>query len=85
MSITPSVAVQLNSKAPTANIGKTNKSSAVAEMGDRLTTIGLVMGRKVGAAVSLLGEARAGPASNTMSPGPRPTPVPSGILIHPAV
>jgi len=27
----------------------------------------------------------AGCSSNTMSPGPRPTSVPSGILIHPAV
>jgi len=26
-----------------------------------------------------------GPLSNTMSPGPRPTSVPSGILIHPTI
>jgi len=60
-----------------------NKNLAVAEMGDRLATIDI--GRKVGgAAVPLsVGEARS--PSNTMSPGPRPTSVPSGILIHPTV
>jgi len=42
------------------------------------------MGRKVGGgAVSLFGGA--GAPSNTTLPGPRPTSVPSGILIHPAV
>ena len=58
-----------------------NKSSAVAEMGDadrghnrREPKIG---------AVPLLGGA--GSPSNTMSPGPRPTSVSSGILMHPAV
>jgi len=52
-----------------------NKSSAVAEMGDRLATIS--MGRKWrGAAVG------AGSPSNTTWPGPRPTCLPSGILIH---
>jgi len=59
-----------------------NKCSAVAEMGDRLATID--MGRKLKGAVPLLG---AGPGSpcNTIRPGPRPTFVPSGILIHPAI
>ena len=59
-----------------------NKSSAVAEMDDRFTTIH--MGRKVGAAVPL-SVTVAGSPSNTMSPGPRPTSTPSGILIHPTV
>jgi len=54
------------------------KSSAVAEMGDRLATIG--MGRKWGGAAVW-----AGSQSNTMWPGPRPTSLPSGILIHPTV
>jgi len=53
--------------------------SAVAEMGDHLATIDV--GRKLGV-VPFLGRG-AGSASNTMSPGPRPTFVPSGILIHP--
>jgi len=39
------------------------------------------MGRKVGGAVPL-SEGEAGSPSNTMSPWPRPTSVPSGILIH---
>jgi len=47
------------------------QSSAVAEMGDRLST--LDVGRKVGAAVPLLGGG-AGSPSNTMWPGSRPTP-----------
>jgi len=55
-----------------------NKSSPVAEMGDHLATIG--MGRNWrGAAVG------AGSPSNTMWPGPRPTSLPSGILINPTV
>jgi len=59
------------------------KSSAVAEMGDRLTTIDT--GRRVGgAAVPLLGEG-AGSPSNTMSPEPSHTSIPSDILMHPAV
>ena len=59
-----------------------NKSSAVADMGPCLATTNT--GRKVGAAVSLsMGEA--GSPSNTMLPGPRPTSVPSDILIHTAV
>ena len=55
-----------------------NKCSAVAEMGDRLATID--MGQKLGAVPW-----GAGSLSNTMSPGPRPTSVPSGILINPTV
>ena len=39
------------------------------------------MGRKVGVLCPFLG--RAGSPSNTMKPGPRPTSVPSGILIQP--
>ena len=61
---------------------KSNKSSAVAEMGDRLATIG--MGLKwVGAVVG--GWVPTGSSSNTMWPGPRPTSLPSGILIRPTV
>jgi len=60
-----------------------NKSSAVALMGDRLGKIH--MGRKVGGAAVRLCVGKAGFRSNTMSPGLRPTSVPSGILIHPAV
>jgi len=60
-----------------------NKSSAVAEMGDRLGTI--EMGRKVGALLCPFAWGEAGFPSNTMSPGPRPASVPSGILIHPTV
>jgi len=60
---------------------KSNKSSAVAEMGDRLATINT--GRKLGTVLFL---ARGSwTQSNTMSPGPKPTSVPSGILIYPAV
>jgi len=56
-----------------------NKSSAVAEMGNRLATIG--MGRKWGgAAVGCW--VPTGSPSNTMWPGLRPTTLPSGILIH---
>jgi len=57
-----------------------NKCSAVAEMGDRLAAID--MGRKERAAVLLSGGV-AGSLSNTMWPGPRPTCMPSFILIHP--
>ena len=65
-----------------------DKGSAVAEMGDCLATI--VMGRKVGSAMPLFWGAQqvgdpAPPPSNTMWPGPRPTSVPNGTLIHPAI
>ena len=61
--------------------GNTNKSLAVAEMGDRLTTTDTEL-REGGAAVPLSGGA--GSPSNTMWPsGPRPTAMPSFILIHP--
>ena len=61
----------------------TIKCSAVTEMVDRLATID--MGRKVAGAVLLFKGEELAPPSNTMSPGSRPTSVPSGILIHPAV
>jgi len=51
-------------------------------MGDRLATID--MGRKLrGCCARFCGGSWS--SSNTMSPGPRPTSVPSGILIQPAV
>jgi len=50
-----------------------NNSSAVAETGDRLATIGML--RKVGGCCAPF-RGRAGSPSNTMSPGPRPTSVP---------
>ena len=58
------------------------KSSAVAEMGDRLATIG--MGRKWGGAAVGAGSPL-GPPSNTVWPGPRSTSLPSDTLIHPTV
>jgi len=58
-----------------------NKYSAVAEMGDRLATID--MGGKLGAGYGPFGGA--GFPCDTMWPGPRPTFVPSGMLIHPPV
>jgi len=61
---------------------KTNKSSTVAEMGDRLSTMD--MGRKMGGCCAPF-RWGAGSPSNTMSPGTRPTSVPSGILIHQTV
>jgi len=61
--------------------GHFNKNSAVAEMGDRLATIDI--GRKLGLLFPFL--EGAGSLPNTMWPGPRPTFVPSGILIHPTV
>jgi len=57
------------------------KCSAVAEMGDRLATID--MGRKLDGLCPFLGGA--GSPCNTMWPGPRPTSITTGILIHPAV
>jgi len=58
------------------------KSSAVAEMRDRLATIDV--GRKVGRGCCG-GWVPTGSPSNTVWPGPRPTSLPSGILIHPTV
>ena len=52
----------------TAYMYSNNKSSAVAEMGDRLATID--MGRKLGA-LSLFGQGSCAPP-NTKSSGPRP-------------
>ena len=60
----------------------TNKSSAVAEMGDRGHNR-QCMGRKEGSAVPL--SPIAGNPSNAKWPGPRSTSIPSGVLIHPAV
>ena len=57
-----------------------NKWSAVAEMGDWLATIDMV--RKLGAVLFFLGS---WVPSNMVWPGPMPTSVPSGILIHPAI
>jgi len=62
-----------------------NKSSAVAEIGDRFDRLATIdMGRKVargccGGTGSPLGR------HLTMWPGPRPTSLLSGILIHPTV
>jgi len=53
-------------------------------MDDRLATRD--MDRKVGGLLGpIFGEGEAGSPSNTMWRGPRPTSVPRGILIHPAV
>jgi len=58
------------------------KSSAVAEIGHRWGTID--MGQKRGWLLCIfLGGA--GSSCNTMWPGPRPTSIPSGIVIYPAV
>ena len=68
--------------APQRNASTVNKSSAVAEIGDRLAIRD--MSRKVKGSVSLF-VGGAGSPPNTMSPGPRLTCVSSGILIHPTV
>jgi len=52
-------------------------------MGDRLAIID--MGQKMGAAVPLAAVLHSASPSNIISPGPRPTSVPSGIRIHLAV
>jgi len=52
-------------------------------MGDRLATID--MGRKVGVAAVLLFWGELGPHQTQRDHGPRPTSLPSDILIHPAV
>jgi len=59
-----------------------NRSSAVAEMGDGLVTNHNSKTRR-GCCAPLRGGD--GSPSNTMSSGPRPTSIPSGILIHPVV
>ena len=58
-----------------------NKSSAVAEMGDRGHN--RHGPKRRGCCTHFAGEA--GSPSNTMWPGPRSTSVPSGVFIHPAV
>ena len=60
-----------------------NKSSAVYQMGDRLATID--MGRKLGGVPPFSGGGGDGSPSNTMWPEPRPTSMPSFILVHPTV
>ena len=70
-------ALHRENKTPKAN---NNKSSAVAEMGDRAHNRHRNDG---GAAASI--SRRAGIPSNTMWPGPRSTSVPTGVFIHPEV
>ena len=63
-----------------------NKSSVVDQMGDRLATID--MGRKLDGVPPFFGAGawgRAGSPSNTVWPEPRPTSMPSFILVHPTV
>jgi len=60
-----------------------NKSSAVDQMGDRLATID--MSRKLGGVPPFSGGGEAGFPSNTMWPEPRPTSMPSFILVHPTI
>ena len=62
-----------------------NKSSAVAEMGDRLATIDIRQNVRGGCCAPFRERGAAGSPSNTISPGPRSTSIASGILIHPAV
>jgi len=59
------------------------KNTAVVDMGDRWATMDTAW--KVRAALHLFVGWGAGSPSNTMWPGPRPTSVPSGIFIYPAV
>jgi len=58
-----------------------NKSSAVAEMGDRAKARWV----KKWGVLCPLSVGGAGSPSNTLSPNPRPTSTPSGILINPTV
>ena len=66
-----------------ANSNIMYKSSSVAEMGDGLATIH--MAEKWGLLCPFPWAELHGSPSNTMSPGPRPTSIPNGILIHPAI
>jgi len=59
-----------------------NKSSAVAEMGDRGHNR---YGPKRGGGATVPLSPIAANQSNTKWPGPRSTSVPSGVLIHPAI
>jgi len=61
-----------------------NKCSAAAEMGDRVRAKWAENCGLLCPSPFFVGGA-AGSPSNTMSRGPRPTFLPSGILIHPAV
>ena len=60
-----------------------NKSSAVDQMGDRLATIDV--GRKLGGVPPYFGGGGGAGYCDTMWPEPRPTSVPSFILVHPTV
>ena len=60
----------------------TKKSSAVAEMGDRARA---KWAEKWEGGFCVPFRGGAGSPSNTMWPGPRPTSVPNGILIHSTV
>jgi len=62
-----------------------NKCSAVAEMGDCLATIDMGQKSWGRGAVLPFWAVGTGSPSNIMWPGPRPTFVPNGISIHPAV
>jgi len=64
-----------------AALATSTQQYPVAEMGDHLATID--MGQKLGAVPLLVG--RSWVPCNIMWRGPKPTFVPSGILIHPAV
>jgi len=68
---------------PVDDIKKNNNSSEVAEMGDRLATTDMGRKEQGGCCAPFCGGA--GSPSNTMWLGPRPTSMPSGILIHPTV
>jgi len=59
-----------------------NKSSAVAEMGDRGHNR---HGPKIGGCAPFVGAGSHVTQCGGLWPGPRPTFVPSGVLIHPAV
>jgi len=63
-----------------------NKSSGVAEMGGATAGPQQTWAEKWGGGCcAAFRRGRAGSPCNTTSPGPRPTSLPSGILIHPTV
>jgi len=72
---------QLSPRLTQGGLGRGLLPYQMASSSIRLATIDI--GRKLGAMPRFRG--RTGSPSNTTSPGPRPTSVPSGILIHPAV
>jgi len=67
-----------NAKSPEAYV----HAKCHLDLFSRLATINI--GRKFGGSAPFWG-GRAVSPSNTKSPGPRPTSVPSGILLHPAI